>query len=165
MEGSSFNGFWPFVVFRVIITFITTLDCPPWGSSCSSGFNSTTSPSQTSFVSLILNPMALRKFSIKISVFLTSDENTSDPTIGQNGTFGPSSYDKAKAMAVFPVPGGPANSKALPAIFFILIKSTTTPAAFKSYNFSRYLPLLPNSVLPCLVKLLQRTHPISIQAL
>lgn len=31
-------------------------------------------------------PMALRKCSIKISVFFTSDEYTSDPTIGQNGT-------------------------------------------------------------------------------
>lgn len=30
--------------------------------------------------------MALRKFSIRISVFLTSDEYTSDPTIGQKGT-------------------------------------------------------------------------------
>ena len=64
-----------------------------------------------------------------ISVFLTSEENTSEPTIGQNGTFGPNSYDNAKAIAVFPVPGGPANKSALPAIFFILIKSTTTPAA------------------------------------
>jgi hypothetical protein len=35
----------------------------------------------------------------------------------------------AKAMAVLPVPGGPANNNALPAIFFDLIKSTTTPAA------------------------------------
>jgi len=50
--------------------------------------------------------------------------------MGQNGTFGPSSYESAKAIAVFPVPGGPAKSNALPAIFFILIRSTTTPAAF-----------------------------------
>jgi hypothetical protein len=35
----------------------------------------------------------------------------------------------AKAMAVFPVPGGPANNNALPAIFLALIKSTATPAA------------------------------------
>lgn len=36
----------------------------------------------------------------------------------------------AKAMAVFPVPGGPANNNALPAIFLALIKSTATPAAY-----------------------------------
>jgi hypothetical protein len=48
--------------------------------------------------------MALRKFSIKISVFLTSDEYTSDPTIGQKGTFGPNSCDTARANAVLPVP-------------------------------------------------------------
>jgi hypothetical protein len=33
-------------------------------------------------------------------------------------------------MAVFPVPGGPANNNALPAIFLDLIKSTATPAAY-----------------------------------
>lgn len=33
-------------------------------------------------------------------------------------------------MAVLPVPGGPAKSKALPAIFLDLIKSTATPAAY-----------------------------------
>ena len=33
------------------------------------------------------SPIALRKFSIKISVFFTSEEYTSEPTIGQNGTF------------------------------------------------------------------------------
>ena len=35
----------------------------------------------------------------------------------------------AKAKAVLPVPGGPANSKAFPAIFFDLISSTTIPPA------------------------------------
>lgn len=35
----------------------------------------------------------------------------------------------ASAIAVFPVPGGPAISKARPAIFFVLISSTATPAA------------------------------------
>lgn len=35
-------------------------------------------------------------------------------------------------MAVLPVPGGPANSSALPAIFLDLIKSTTTPAAYRA---------------------------------
>jgi len=34
-----------------------------------------------------------------------------------------------KNFYVFPVPGGPANSNALPAIFFVLISSTTIPAA------------------------------------
>ena len=66
---------------------------------------------------------------MRTSVFLISLENTSLPTIGQKGTYGPNSYEIAKAIAVFPVPGGPANSKALPAIFFDLIRSTTTPPA------------------------------------
>ncbi len=35
---------------------------------------------------LMRRPMARRKFSIRISVFFTSDENTSEPTMGQNGT-------------------------------------------------------------------------------
>jgi hypothetical protein len=73
--------------------------------------------------------MALLKFSIKTSVFFTSAEYTSDPTIGQNGTFVPSSYATAKAIAVFPVPGGPAINNALPANFFDLTKSTNIPAA------------------------------------
>lgn len=66
---------------------------------------------------------------MRTSVFLTSEENTSEPTIGQNGTLGPNYWAIAKAIAVLPVPGGPANNNALPAIFFALIKSTATPAA------------------------------------
>ena len=50
--------------------------------------------------------------------------------MGQKGTFGPSSCESASAMAVLPVPGGPAKRSARPAIFFILIRSTTTPAAY-----------------------------------
>ena len=76
--------------------------------------------------------MALRKFSIKTSVFLISDEYTSLPTMGQNGTFKPSSCDRANATAVFPVPGAPANKIARPAIFFDLTKSTITPAASRA---------------------------------
>jgi hypothetical protein len=34
-------------------------------------------------------------------------------------------------MAVFPVPGGPARRHARPAIFLLLIMSTTIPAAYK----------------------------------
>jgi hypothetical protein len=79
--------------------------------------------------------MALLKFSIKTSVFLTSVEYTSDPVIGQNGTFGPSSCEMLIASAVFPEPGGPANNKALPAIFFDLINSTTIPAAYMKEEF------------------------------
>jgi hypothetical protein len=37
------------------------------------------------------SPIALLKFSISTSVFLTSELNTSLPTIGQKGTFGPNS--------------------------------------------------------------------------
>ena len=81
----------------------------------------------------------LLKFYIKTSVFLTSDENTSEATIGQKGTLGPSYWAIAKAMAVFPVPGGPAKSKALPAIFLDLIKSTATPAAY----LARTCPTMP----------------------
>ena len=55
-------------------------------------------------VPLILRPIARLKFSIKTSVFLISDEYTSDPTIGQKGTFDPNSCAMAKAIAVFPVP-------------------------------------------------------------
>lgn len=74
-------------------------------------------------------PMALLKFSMSASVFLTSAENTSLPTMGQNGTFVPSSCDIANAKAVLPVPGPPASKTARPAIFFALIRSTTTPQA------------------------------------
>merc|ERR1740128_1046894 len=58
------------------------------------------------------------QFSINTSVFLISEENTSDPTMGQNGTLFPSSCAIPSARAVFPVPGGPTNNIALPAIFF-----------------------------------------------
>ena len=39
---------------------------------------------------------------MRTSVFLISELNTSDPTMGQNGTFEPSSCAMANAMAVFP---------------------------------------------------------------
>jgi hypothetical protein len=45
----------------------------------------------------------------------------------------------AKAMAVLPVPGGPANSKALPAIFFSLIISTIIPHP----SLAAYYPTKP----------------------
>ena len=66
---------------------------------------------------------------MRISVFFTSDEYTSEPIIGQKGTWGPRSYDIASAIAVLPVPGAPAKRSALPAIFLFLIISTTIPAA------------------------------------
>lgn len=47
-------------------------------------------PSHTYLVYLIFNPIDRRKFSINTSVFFTYDEKTSDATIGQNGTLGPS---------------------------------------------------------------------------
>lgn len=74
--------------------------------------------------------MDLLKCYIKTYVFFTSDENTYDATIGQNGTLGPNYCAMAKAIAVFPVPGGPASKSALPAIFLDLIRSTATPAAY-----------------------------------
>ena len=45
---------------------------PPIGFSVSVGVSSVTSPSYTSFTSFILRPIALRKFSIRTSVGLTS---------------------------------------------------------------------------------------------
>jgi hypothetical protein len=111
-----------------MMTLVTIL-FPEAKSSLSYVFNSLISPSQTSFVSFIFIPIDLLKFYISTSVFFTSDENTYEPTMGQKGTLGPSSCAMASAMAVLPVPGGPAKSKARPAIFLDLIKSTTTPAA------------------------------------
>lgn len=118
----------PFDVFKVMITLVTIL-FPEAKSSLSSVLSSLIYPYQTSFVSFILIPIALLKFYMRTSVFLTSEENTSEATIGQKGTFGPNYCAIASAIAVFPVPGGPAKSNARPAIFLDLIKSTTTPAA------------------------------------
>lgn len=119
----------PLEVFNVIITLVTIL-LPELRSSFYSVLSSEISPSQTYLVSLILSPIDLLKFSIRTSVFLTSEENTSDPTMGQKGTLGPSSWAMAKAIAVLPVPGGPARRIARPAIFLALMRSTATPAAW-----------------------------------
>jgi len=112
-----------------MMTLVTIL-FPEVKSSRYYVFNSVIYPYQTYLVYLIFNPIDLRKCSIKTYVFFTSDEKTSDATMGQNGTFGPSSCAMAKAMAVLPVPGGPARRRALPAIFFDLMRSTATPAAY-----------------------------------
>ena len=138
IDGSNLSCFVPFDVFKVIMTLVTIL-FPEERSSLSSVLSSVISPSQTYLVYLILIPMDLLKFSIKTSVFLTSEEKTSEATMGQNGTLGPSYCATARAMAVLPVPGGPAKSKALPAIFFDLIKSTTTPAA----SLAKTCPTIP----------------------
>lgn len=114
-----------------MITLVTIL-FPEAKSSRSSVLSSVTSPSQTYFVYFIFIPIDRRKFSIRTSVFLTSEENTSDATIGQKGTFGPNYCAIARAMAVFPVPGGPAKRRARPAIFFDLMRSTATPAASRA---------------------------------
>jgi hypothetical protein len=112
---------------------------PEAKSSLSSVFSYVIYPSQTYCVSFILIPIDLLKFYIRTSVFFTSDENTSDATIGQKGTLGPNYCAMAKAIAVFPVPGGPAKSKARPAIFLDLIKSTVTPAAY----LAKICPTIP----------------------
>lgn len=44
-------------------------------------------------------------------------------------TLVPNSWAIAKAMAVLPVPGGPASNSARPAIFLLRIISTIMPAA------------------------------------
>ncbi len=138
MEGSSFSCFVPFEVFRVITTLVTIL-LPEARSSLSSVFSYVISPSQTSLVSFILSPIDLLKFYIKTYVFFTSVENTSEATMGQKGTFGPSSCEIANAMAVFPVPGGPASNSARPAIFLDLMRSTMTPLA----SLARTCPTIP----------------------
>jgi hypothetical protein len=113
----------------VIITLDTTFVLLPVKSSLYSVFNYVISPYQTYLVYLIFNPIDLLKFYIKIYVFLTYDENTSEATIGVKGTLGPNYCAIASDMAVFPVPCGPAKSTALPAIFFSRIKSTIIPPA------------------------------------
>ena len=55
--------------------------------------------------------MARLKCSMRTAVFLTSEEYTSEPTMGQKGTFLPSSCEMPSASAVFPVPGAPAGSR------------------------------------------------------
>jgi len=91
IDGSSFSVLLPFVDLSVMTTWEMDRPYPPSGSSVSSTVSSVTSPSYTSFDSRMRRPMARRKCSISISVFFTSELKTSDPTMGQNGTFGPSS--------------------------------------------------------------------------
>lgn len=55
--------------------------------------------------------MARRKCSMSTAVFLTSDEYTSEPTIGQKGTLLPSSCATPSASAVLPLPGAPARDE------------------------------------------------------
>lgn len=88
MEESNLSCFVPLDVLRVIITLVTIL-LPDAKSSLSSVFSYVIYPSQTSFVSFIFMPIDLLKFYISTYVFFTSEENTSEATIGQNGTFGP----------------------------------------------------------------------------
>jgi len=55
----------------------------------------------------------------------------------------------AKAIAVLPVPGAPASSSARPAIFLVLIMSTTMPAAFLSlwwWGYQAHMALRPMGV-------------------
>lgn len=128
----------PFEVLSVIITLVTIL-FPDVKSSLYYVFNYVIYPYQTYFVYFILRPIDLLKFYIKTYVFFTYDENTYEATIGQNGTFGPSYWAIARAIAVLPVPGGPAKRRARPAIFLDLIKSTATPAAY----LARTCPTIP----------------------
>lgn len=141
IEGSSLSCLVPLDVFKVMMTDVTIL-FPVVKSSLYYVFISVIYPYQTYFVYFIFRPIDLRKCYIKTYVFFTYDENTYEATIGQNGTFGPSSWAMANAMAVFPVPGGPAKSKARPAIFFDLIKSTATPAAY----LARTCPTIPCAI-------------------
>ena len=105
-------------------------------------FNYVIYPYHTYFVYFIFKPIERRKFYIRTYVFFTYDEKTYEATIGQNGTFGPSYWAIARAIAVFPVPGGPASNKALPAIFLDLIRSTATPAAY----LAKICPTIPCAI-------------------
>ena len=62
-------------------------------------------------------------------MYTKSDEDANEDTWHSVITLLPSSCDIPRAKAVLPVPGGPASKRALPAIFFCLIMSTTRPAA------------------------------------
>lgn len=75
-------------------------------------------------------PIARRNASARTSVFFTSVLYTSEPTMGQNGTFAPSSCEMASARAVLPVPGAPTRSSARPENLRDLMRSTTTPHAW-----------------------------------
>ena len=121
-----------------MMTLVTIL-FPDVKSSRYYVFNSVIYPYQTYLVYLIFKPIDRRKFSINTYVFFTSDEKTSDATIEQNGTLGPSYWAMAKAIAVLPVPGGPARRRARPAIFLDLMRSTATPAAY----LARTWPTIP----------------------
>jgi hypothetical protein len=90
MEGSNLSCLVPLDVFNVIITLVTIL-FPDDKSSLYSVLSYVTSPYHTYFVYFIFIPIERLKFYIKTSVFFTYDENTSEATIGQNGTFGPNS--------------------------------------------------------------------------
>ena len=68
-----------------------TILLPEDKSSRSSVFNSVISPYHTYLVYFIFIPIDLLKFYIKTSVFLTSEEKTSEATMGQKGTLGPNS--------------------------------------------------------------------------
>lgn len=74
----------------MMITLVTIL-FPDAKSSRSYVLSSVISPYHTSLVYLIFIPIDLLKFYINTSVFLTSEENTSEATMGQKGTLGPSS--------------------------------------------------------------------------
>ena len=65
------------------------------------------------------------KFSMSTSVFLTSEENTSEPTMGQKGTLVPSSWAMPSASAVLPVPGAPAAP--LPELVLLKLQGSWHP--------------------------------------
>lgn len=65
--------------------------------------------------------------------------NDTMPNECRYNTLLPSSCEMASAMAVLPVPGGPANNKARPAIFFDLIRSNTIPAACNSFKYKHHI--------------------------
>ncbi len=138
MEGSSLSCLVPFDVFNVMITLVTIL-LPDVKSSRYYVFNYVISPYHTYFVYFIFKPIDLLKCYIKTYVFFTYDEKTYEATMGQNGTLGPSYWAMASAIAVLPVPGGPAKRRALPAIFLDLVRSTATPAAY----LARTCPTIP----------------------
>lgn len=76
---------------------------------------------------LIRTPMDFLNACVKASVFPISSEKISLPDIEVKGVSTPSDWAMPIAIAVFPVPGFPANSTDRPAIF---------PSYYCHFNFN-----------------------------
>lgn len=82
---------------------------------------------------MILTPIDLLNAYVNDSVLLISKEKISEPEIILKGVSSPNDLARAKAKAVFPVPGYPPISIALPAILPSLIILYTIPKALLAF--------------------------------